>query len=269
MKYKLVAVDMDGTLLNDENIVTNLTRQKIKEIKELGVIFTISTGRPFQGVAKYQQLLDITHPIITYNGAMIVHPQTNEILYEQGLNSEDARKIIELGISFDTTMCIWSDNKLYGNKLNDKIHEYKKMSGVEPILMSDVDALLEQGITKILWYDEIININSYQQELMNETFDEVTYCTSKPIFLEFFNSSVSKAKAIERLGDIYELNMSEIITIGDASNDVSMIEYAGLGIAMENACTEVKQVANYITKSNNDDGIAYALDKFIIQPAGK
>lgn len=263
MEYKLIAVDMDGTLLNNSGEITPKTVEAIKKATESGAIFSVSTGRPIQGVDKYNHVLELKAPIITYNGAMIVDSETREILFEQGLEREDAKKILELGRKYDTTMCVWSANKLYGNKLNDKIHDYKKLSGVEPILIEDYEALLAQGITKILWYDEKESINQWQQELQSVDFGSVTFCTSKPVFLEFFNSKVSKAVAMEKIGQIYHIDSKEMIAIGDGKNDLSMIEYAGLGVAMGNAEEVVKEAAQYITASNEEDGIAEVIEKFI------
>ena len=124
MNYKFAAADMDGTLLNDSNEITSHTVDVIRRAVSGGLIFSICTGRPYQGVERYQKQLDISGPVITYNGAMILDSATGAVLYRQELEPEDARKILEAGIRCNTTMCIWSDNKLYGNQLNDRIFEY-------------------------------------------------------------------------------------------------------------------------------------------------
>ncbi len=261
MRYRLIAVDMDGTLLNSEGKITKKTMDAIRSLNNTDIIFTISTGRPIHGVKKYNNQLLLTGPIITYNGAMIVNAETQEILFEEGLKREDAEKILELGERADVTMCIWSNNQLYGNRLDNRIHDYKKLSGVEPLL-ADKEQLLNQGITKILWYDDIDRIQQFCRDLSSETFSQVTFCTSKPIFLEFFSSKVSKAIAMEKIGELYNIRREEMIAIGDGLNDLSMIEYAGLGVAMGNAEQAVKDRAQYITASNNEDGVAQVIETF-------
>ena len=129
--------------------------------------------------------------------------------------------------------------------------------------MEDEEALLDQGITKILWYDEVENVNQWQVELDEVEFGSVTYCTSQPIFLEFFNKMVSKAIAMEKIGEIYGIRREEMIAAGDGYNDLAMIEYAGLGVAMDNAVDDVKAAAQYITASNEEDGIAKVIEEFI------
>lgn len=262
MKYKFVAADMDGTLLNSRGEITPDTVEEIRKLAEKDVVFTVSTGRPIQGVTKYKEVLGLTGPVITYNGAMIVNAKDNRVLFEQGLLREDARKIWELGQTYNTTMCIWAGNQLYGNRLDDKIHDYKKLSGVEPVLAEDIETLLDIGITKILWYDEVERIESFLAQLSPDLFCEVSYCTSKPTFLEFFSDKVSKAVAMEKIGELLGISREEMVAIGDGLNDLSMIQYAGLGVAMGNAAKEVKEHAQFVTDTNDEEGVKKVLEKF-------
>ena len=266
MKYKFAAADMDGTLLNDSNEITPHTIEIIRQAVDEGLIFSICTGRPIQGVERYQKQLGIQGPVITYNGAMILDSATGKILYRQELEPDDARKILEAGIRCSTTMCIWSDNKLYGNQLNDRIHEYSQATKVPPLPIPSIEQLLSQGVTKILWYDDIEKIQQIEKELRSAApFQSVTFCTSKPFYLEFFNSRVSKAAAIDRIGELYDFSPADTIAIGDGFNDLPMIRHAALGAAMANAPDGVKQYADYITThTNNEDGVAEVLEKFVL-----
>lgn len=264
MRYKFAAVDMDGTLLNDSNEITPYTADTIRQAVSAGLIFSICTGRPVQGVSRYQKQLGIQGPIITYNGAMILDSATGKVLYRQELKTDDARQILKAGIHYNTTMCIWSDNRLYGNQLNGRIHEYSQATRVTPLLLPSIEQLLSQGITKILWYDDEKKIQQIEKELHNTAlFQNVTFCTSKPFYLEFFNSQVSKAAAIDRIGELYGFSTAQTIAIGDGFNDLPMIRHAALGAAMANAPDGVKQCADYVTAhTNNEDGVAEVLKKF-------
>lgn len=262
MKYKLIAADMDGTLLNSQSVITEKTRDAIHRVVEKGVIFTICTGRPIQGVERYNDVLNLDSPFITYNGAMIVMGKSREILFEQHLTPDGARDVLTWGKRFNTTMIAWSNNKLYVNALNDRVNEYKWLSGVEPVLITDEEEIINNDITKILWYDRPEEIERFQEILKDKLGEGVTYCTSKPAFLEFFDSRVSKAVAMEKIGERFGIKREEMVAIGDGFNDLSMIEYAGMGVAMANAPEEIKKKADYITLSNDDDGVAYFLDKF-------
>lgn len=266
MRYKFAATDMDGTLLNNFNEITPYTADIIRQAVSAGLIFSICTGRPIEGVSRYLKQLDIQGPVITYNGAMILDSATGKILYRQDLEAEDARKILETGIHYNTTMCIWSDNKLYGNQLNDRIHEYSQATKVTPLPIPSIEQLLSQGITKILWYDDVEKIQQIEKELRAAApFQSVTFCTSKPFYLEFFNSRVSKAAAIDKIGELYGFSPAETIAIGDGFNDLPMIRHAALGAAMSNAPDGVKQYADYITThTNNEDGVGEVLKKFVL-----
>ena len=264
MEYKLIAVDMDGTLLNDASEITKRTLHAIEEARKKGVLFSVSTGRPIQGIKKFNNLLKLKCPVIAYNGAMLADPNTDEVIFEKSLENKEAKKILEFGKIKNTAMCIWSNHKLYVNVLNERTQAYKSLHGVEPILTYDMEKLLENKITKILWYDKIENISKWQEELLKEDFSKTMLCTSKPYFLEFFNSKVSKALTLERLAKLYNIKREEIIAVGDGYNDLSMIEYAGLGAAMENADERVKKRADYIAASNENDGVSEVIEKFVL-----
>ncbi len=264
MKYKMVAVDMDGTLLDSQKKIAPATVSAIKRVIAKGVLFVIATGRSVRGVAKYQKILELPGPIITYNGALIMRGDTGEVLFERGLKPEDARRIFALGRQYDTTMCIWAGNRLYGNRLDERIAKYQELAGMEAILLTDIEEALAAGVTKILWYDEPPQIARFERELSEDMFDEVTFCTSQPTFLELFNSQVSKGAAIAQIGRLYGIDREEMIAVGDGLNDQSMLEYAGLGVAMANAHPQLKACAQYIADTNDNEGVRQLLEKFIL-----
>ena len=264
MPYKLIITDMDGTLLNSSGKLTQKTIQTIKKANEKGVLFSISTGRPIQGIKKFNSILNLKCPVIAYNGAMLAELNTDKIIFEKSLENEAAIKIWETGQIKKTTICVWSNHKLYVNILNKNIQKYKKLHEIEPILINNIEEILKNKITKILWYDKNENISKWQNEFSKESFFKTTACTSKPYFLEFFNSEVSKALTLKKLANLYNIKKEEIIAIGDGYNDLSMLEYSGLGVAMENADEKVKKTADYITSSNESDGVAQVIEKFVL-----
>lgn len=264
MQYKLVAVDIDGTLLNSDGIITEKTKHAIKSAVEKGVLFSICTGRPIQGVESFNSLLNLDSPFITYNGAMIVMGKSKDILFHQSLTAEVSRDILSIAKDLGTTVIIWSNNQLFVYELNEKVDYYRKAAKVEPILIEDEEEVIKSGVTKILWYDDPEKLDYYQTILKDKLADSVNYCTSRPIFLEFFHKEVSKAVAMEKLGEHFGIKREEMIAIGDGFNDLAMIEYAGLGVAMGNAPEEIKAKADFVTRSNDEDGIAYVLEKFVI-----
>ena len=264
MKYKLVAVDIDGTLLDSKRNLTPETMSAIHETVAAGVIFTICTGRPIQGVKPLIDKLGLDLPFITYNGAMIVMGKSGEILYAQTMRGEDAKTVYKLGKKLKTTVVIWANNNLYVEPLGPEATAYASMSRTKPEPITDLEALLAQGVTKVLFYDEVETIRHFEQQVAPDVPPTVNYCTSQPFLLEFFDAKVSKANALARLSTYYGFAREETIAIGDGYNDLSMIEYAGLGIAMANAEDVIKQQADYVTLSNDENGVAHALYRFCL-----
>ena len=265
MKYKLMAVDIDGTLLDSQNVLRDETVTAIRLGVEKGLLFTIATGRPIQGVEQYNKRLSLDLPYITYNGAMVVMGESKEILYEQCLSFEDAKNIWALGLSCGTTIIVWSKNNLYVSALDGRAKKYGELARTPPVLMDDLEAVLKAGATKMLWYDEAENIARFETELAGRLGEGVNFHTSKPIFLEFVDRKASKAIAMQKLGEHFGISREEMIAIGDGDNDLSMIEYAGLGIAMSNAKDSVKKRADYITLSNDEHGVAHAIYEFVLK----
>ncbi|BES65030.1 sugar-phosphatase [Gottschalkiaceae bacterium SANA] len=261
---KFLALDVDGTLLNSKREVCESTIEMIKEAQEKDVLVTICTGRPVQGAVPFVKMFGLQSPIIAYNGGMIVDSKTMEVLYEQDVSGEDARRIIALGQERETTIIIWSNNQLYVNELNDHVNEYKQLSDVQPIKIQDYEEIIQQGITKLLWIDDVEKIRTYKADMHTQLQETVNVVISKPHYLEFVDKKVSKGEALKQIGEIYGISRNEMMAIGDGDNDLPMLEYAGLGVAMGNAPDFVKEKVQFVTASNDEDGIAVAIRKFIV-----
>ena len=264
MKYRLIATDMDGTLLQPDDTISTATLKVIEKAREKGVVFTLSTGRPVQGVKKYIDLLGLDCPVITYNGAVVVHSGTGDVLFSQDMDKEDARMVYNLALEKGVMFILWSKNRLYASELGEKSAFYEQITSTKANLLTDFDSLLERGITKFLWYDEPEILDEYIEQLKHSHLKDTTFIKSRAYFMEFFSAQTSKAVALAKLGEYYGISQQEIIAIGDQTNDLSMIEYAGLGVAMGNGVDKVKNAADYVTASNTEDGVAKVIEKFVL-----
>jgi len=148
--------------------------------------------------------------------------------------------------------------------MNERALEYAQVSKVEPQVYTDVKELIDIGVSKVLWYDEIERIKEFERRLDGLLNLTVNFYTSQPFYLEFVDQNVSKAVALEKMGEYYGITREEMIAVGDGFNDLAMIEYAGLGVAMGNAPEEVKNAADYVTLSNDEDGVAKVIEVFIL-----
>lgn len=264
MKYKLIAADMDGTLLNSESKLSQGNLEAIKKAMAQGVKFAVVTGRSVTSLKQFDFVAELNTPAIAYNGAKIYNMATDELIFEQGLDNEDALRLLDLAAVYGTTICAWSGDKYYTNTLNERSVTYGKMSWAEPIIIEDNKALAEQGVTKIIWNDSPERVQELIRELDKLKFNALSYCTSNPCFLETMNCSVSKAKSLGRLCDYYGIDSSEVIAVGDGENDLSMLQFAGLSVAMENASDSVKSKCKVVTDTNDNDGVARMIEKYCL-----
>ena len=261
--YRLLALDMDGTLLNSKGELSPGNRLAIKEALAAGVQVTISTGRSLQGALWCAEELGLTCPLIVYNGGMLAKV-TGEILYSKEMLPADALLAMEEGVKHGVTLCIWSKGKLYGYPLNERTADYVRFSGVEPLPVESLEELARQGVTKVLWYGTKEEIPAFWEEMKGKPFANTHLCPSQPMFLEFFHGEVSKAAALAKLGEALQIPREEIIAMGDGANDLELIAYAGLGVAMGNATDAVKKKADAVTLTNDKDGVAAVIEKYLL-----
>ena len=266
MKYKLLALDMDGTVLNEQKKISKKTIQAMRQAMELGVIVTIATGRSWQAMEQYPELLELIKcPMIVYNGGMIISPDGKDILFQQCLSAEAALEVIGHGRAFGAIQYVWSNEVLYVDGTLAQIGRYISEVGTEYTMLADPVPLAKHGITKVLWSGEPDQIVNYQERLSGVIeAKDMHYFTSSPWYLEFVDHRISKGATLARLAEHFEIKPEEIIAVGDGMNDVTMLQYAGLGIAMENGEEELKQVADFITGTNKEDGVAQVIERFIV-----
>jgi hypothetical protein len=179
------------------------------------------------------------------------------------MDEQDARQVLQMGKELDTTMCIWSRDLYYGNKLNDRTQHYVKFARMQPTLISSEEELLEAGITKILWYDEVERVTKWRETMDTKILPNTVRMTSQPMFFEHMHRDVSKARAIQKLADHLGIARQEVIAMGDGYNDLEMLTYVGLGVAMGNACEEIQRQAAYVTGRNDEDGVAMLIHQLL------
>lgn len=262
--YRLVAVDLDGTLLNGEGSLTPRTRTAIQAIRRQGVHFVVSTGRPLQGMEWIVDIIGSDAPLILFNGALVLSRVGGDTVFAQNLRATDARAIWRLSNERDVTAVFWCGGRLYTNRNDEYSQAYSEISGVAPIVVTSIDEYAEAGIVKFVWLDEPPRILEAQNQINGTLPDSTVYHTSRPWFLEFVDSEVSKGLSLSKLGEYLGIGPAETMAIGDGENDLSMIRYAGCGVVVGNASEQIRKEADFVTRSNDDDGVAYALEEMIL-----
>lgn len=273
MAYKLICLDMDGTLLNDRKEVSDRNKEAIKMAHDKGVKIAISTGRVFTSAKYYAHLLGIKAPIIASNGAYIREKDKNEVVYKAVLSEEECTKILrvlekyEFSLYFNTFDTIISSKSFPEGyaylEMNNKLPEDMKLNlHVNPNLEEEFKKNDREILKAICINEDLENLKKAREEVMK--LDQLEVVSSLSDNFEIMKKGVSKGNAVKILSQFYGIGREEIICMGDGENDLSMIEYAGLGIAMGNASDYIKDKADYITDFNNKDGVAKAIEKFVL-----
>ena len=266
---KLIAIDMDGTLLNSKKELLEETKQYFKNFhnKNTETLLVLCTGRPETGIRPYLKdlgYLEENHYIISQNGASIYESQTGKRVMDAFVNSTAIQKWIELG-------------KKHGISVMGAGVDYYYSFDEDPTEWMEFDVKLVSGKLKRIPTEESLNTDFYKILLMGdeeqlnefETFipqewrDEFYVVRSQKYLVEVLTKGVNKAFGLEKLAQKLNIQPSEIAAIGDAANDIEMLEYAGLAIAMGNASEEVKAIADIVTDTNENNGVIKAIDKLI------
>lgn len=262
-KYKLIAIDIDGTLLNDQKQLLIETKQDIINAYKNGVNVVIATGRSFPAARQYVDQIDFNIPLILYNGASIRMSKDCTLLYNKTFDNKIASMIFKVINEHNGTCCFWSNDVLYFNKENNYSEYYQKITSIKPIIITDFINVDLKDINKFIWFDNPAELERIKKDVLSSV-NGINYFKSQNEMLEIVPVGISKGDTLAYLAKSLNISQEETIAIGDDENDISMIRYAGLGVAMENAKDVVKKEADYITESNNKNGVGKVINKFVL-----
>ena len=266
--YKLIALDMDGTLLREDKSVSERTKKAIADAKAKGVTVVIATGRPIDGVTRYLEELDMLGEndyVLSYNGGLVLKTKSREVVSKTALTGADLHYLHNLSKELGVNIHAFSEVHGLITPKNSKYTEVEaNINGIKIAINDYSDIEDDHSIIKVMMIDEPEVLQKAIDNLPKEVYEKYTVVRSAPFFLEFLNKKVNKGTGVELLAKHLNIKQEEIMTFGDAGNDLDMIVYAGMGVAMANAFDEVKEAANYITDSNENDGVAKAIEKFVL-----
>ena len=270
--YKLVAIDLDGTLVTDEKELTKKTVEVIKEASKKGVKIMISSGRSFYRLERFIDALDLRKEnqcTICFNGGMIVENKTKEMLYSKSLDAEEVEELIQLGKALRLPIMIYTRDTHYVETIPEVVRKNtKNLKGMnlKVVNFNQINFKKpENYIYKVCFIDKPEKIIEKRKQISEEILKKYEITSSVPEYLEIVKKGIKKSEAIKVVMEKYDIKQDEVMAIGDGENDVEMLEFAGLGIAMENASDFVKGFANDVTTSNNHDGVANAIEKYILR----
>lgn len=268
MSVKLIAIDMDGTLLNEHSELNPATIQAIHDANEQGIKVVICTGRPLSGVTPFLNQLGIAgedNYVITFNGSM-VQTITGKIITGLTLSHNDYIDIETLSRKLNVHCHVESEDHIYTANRDISPYTVGESALVNmPIRFRTPEEMRpDLPIVKCMFIDHGPLLEAAIKQLPSEFSERFTIVRSEDYFLEFMNPAASKGNALKTLATHLQLTADDVMAIGDQGNDLSMLRYATHSVAMGNAITEAKQLARYETKTNVNDGVAHAIETWAL-----
>ena len=266
MSYKMIVLDLDDTLLKNDGTISGKTKKTLKKVQEDGIKVVLASGSPtfaIEPVANDFELEKYGGYIISYNGARIIECRDKKELYAANITREEVQKLYQMSQEKDAYIQTYIGDNIIASQPNKFTDIEKQITGMEIIVPNDFSSYVQQEVVKVIVLQEPEKLKELEKKWKPLIQNKLYMTISKPFFLEFMNLEVDKGKSILRLGKMLGIDAEEIIAIGDSYNDITMIQAAGLGVAMGNAVEAVKEIANYVTEDNEHDGVATVVEKFI------
>jgi Cof subfamily protein (haloacid dehalogenase superfamily) len=269
MTIKLLALDLDGTIFGDDLTITPRTRKAIADAQAAGVVVTIATGRMFTAARRIANDLDITGPVICYQGALAKDVHTEEVFLHETVPHDLALEVVKLTTEGGLHLNVYMNDNLYVSESNPQAQFYARINWEIPLnVVGDLSNWLElhrpNGATKL-----VIVTDPDRTDNVLATFTEIfgtrlQVTKSHPRFTEFTNIECSKGRALARLAEHYGFNKNEVMAIGDGHNDMDMIAWAGWGVAMQSAPQSVRDIARIVAPPLSQDGAADTIERYVL-----
>lgn len=261
--YKLIALDLDGTLTDKNKNILTETKEELMKLAKKGVVIVLASGRPTAGLFKEAKELELDKTggyLLSFNGARVLNYQTNEVIYEQILSSEVAHTMYDRAKQFGLSPLTYNATEIITEDIGDhwvQLESFTTKMNIKHV--QDFKKEVNYDVNKVLITGEPAYVATILDEFKVPFEGKMSIYRSDAYFIECMANGIDKAASLDVLCKKLGIKQEETIAFGDGYNDLSMIEYCGYGVAMDNAVDEVKERANYVTLSNNDNGIAYCL----------
>ncbi len=265
--YKLLILDIDGTLNNSQKVITDKTKSYIKKAQNKGVSVFLASGRSSYGMRQSAEDLELSSTggyLLSFNGGTCIDCATNTTLYKKAIDSQIAHKVFDFAKKHNLPYLTYDNDLLVCEEVTDFIKLEAKINNLTIHQVNDMKEYVNYNTPKIIIASDA-NVLEKIEPIAQDEFKNLAVFRSEPFFLEFNPPNVDKGSAIISILEKLDVHIDEVIAVGDGFNDITMIETAGLGVAMGNAQDKVKEVADYITKSNDEDGVCDVIQKFILQ----
>jgi Cof subfamily protein (haloacid dehalogenase superfamily) len=260
----LLIADVDGTLLTEEKVLTERARQAVCRLREVGIAFAITSGRPPRGMKMLIPPLELTTPIAAFNGGMLVHPDLS-LIDQHVLPADVTAQVIRTLEAHGLDVWVyrgsgWFVQRRHGPHVDREEWTVK----FPPTVVSGFDDLLDDVVKIVGISDDLDAVARCEADTKAERGPQVSAARSQPYYLDVTHPAANKGTVVKRLSELLAIPPGEIATIGDMPNDILMFEKSGLSIAMGNASREVQKAAHRVTRSYKEEGFANAVERYIL-----
>ena len=266
--YKAIVLDLDGTLTNSKKEITPHTREVLMKAQEMGVKVILASGRPTYGIAPLADQLELDRfggYILAINGGRITNWTTKEIVFDQILDEKLVPELYKAAMDNHFQILTYQGDAIAATDINDEYVLHEAFINKMPLVhYTDFLNQLYFPINKCLIVGEPTRLAVLDKQLAKQMEGRMSIYRSCDFFLECVPLGIDKAASLKRLFCQMGISLDEVIACGDGNNDLSMIQAAGMGVAMANSSPDVLAAANFITLSNEEDGVAYAIEKFVL-----
>lgn len=269
MNKKILVLDLDGTLTNSKKEITPKTLDALESLQRAGHIIVLASGRPIAGIRPVAETLGLEKKggyILAFNGAKIVDWKTKETLFQQTLDHQYLKELYEAAVRHNLTILTYDDeNVIAGTTVNKYAELESRINHMEIESTEDFVNSIDFPMNKCLMTGEPEETKACEEELLASLGDVLSIFKSEDFFLEIMAQNIDKAASLDRLVQYLGRSREDVVCCGDGYNDISMIQYAGVGVAMQNAKEEVKQAADVITGSNDEDGLVPIIEEYFLK----
>lgn len=262
----MLVIDMDDTLLTDDHEISNENAAMLLKAQEMGVYVVLASGRPTSAMLAYAKELqcDVNNSyMISFNGSTITDLKEDKVLFEHSLTKEQIHSIYDFSQENNTHVITYLDGKIISETQSEYIDIESTITGLEHIIVPSFKDAVTTSAVKCLLLEEPSYLKTVEP-ILKTAMPDLSVCMSKPFFLEAAPNGVDKGAAVHILAQKLNIHQSEIIAVGNAGNDLSMVQYAGLGVWVDNVDAELREFGDIVVASNNDHGVAEVVQRFIL-----
>jgi Cof subfamily protein (haloacid dehalogenase superfamily) len=263
---KLVIADVDGTLVTHDKILTPRAIDSVMKMRDAGILFAVTSGRPPRGMAMLIDPLKMDEPLAAFNGGVMIQPDLKTVLRQNVLSPDVVKQAVQLILDHKLDVWIYTDTTWFVRDVNAP-HVAREQWTVKfpPVVTNDLNSLVD-NVAKIVGVsDDLDLVARCEKDVQQACGANASAARSQPYYLDVTHPKANKGEVVLAMSDLLKIPPQQIATIGDMPNDVLMFVKSGVSIAMGNASPEVQKSATYVTTSSEDEGFANAMEKFVLQ----